>query len=43
MLKQWGTSHRMEIAALPESWREHLQDAYQGRMDFLRSELAGVP
>lgn len=43
MLKQWGTSHRMEIAALPESWREHLQDAYQARMDFLRSELAGVP
>jgi hypothetical protein len=40
MLKSWGTSHRQEIAALPDQWREHLSEAYADRMDELRNVLA---
>lgn len=36
-LRSWGTSHRQEIAALPDQWREHLSEAYADRMNELRS------
>jgi hypothetical protein len=39
-LREWGTSHRMEIAALPENWRLLLQEAYHDRMDELRNVMA---
>lgn len=41
-LKQWGTSHRLEIAKLPDNWREELQGIYADRMDELRAMYAAV-